>query len=379
MKKNIEEEENNNKKENQEKLMNNHNKAKNKTDYLYKMERVCGNGSFGIVFQAKKVHTGEIVAIKKVYQDKRYRNREYAVMKNLDHPNIVKLYHAFYTTGEKQDEIYLNLVMNYASDNLNRINKYYAEKKEMIPTFLLKLYFFQIARALNYIHSKHICHRDIKPQNILVDPNTNKVYLCDFGSAKVLRKDEPNVAYICSRFYRAPELLLGNEKYDESIDIWSFACVIVEMIKGKPFLRTEDTDGQIKRIIDFFGGPKEEDLIGISKAHEIAQSTKKIKPKKLESIFTKCPKDLIDLLNNMFLYNPQKRLTAMEIMAHPFFDDLRNKELCTNNGKFMVPNIFNFTEKEIRESPKRKLWAKIIPDWSDGYKNLLNFLNSANK
>ena len=364
-----------NKKENPNKIINNH--KQKKPDYLYKMERVCGNGSFGIVFQAKKIHTGEIVAIKKVYQDKRYRNREYAIMKNLDHPNVVKLYHAFYTTGEKQDEIYLNLVMNYASDNLNRINKYYAEKKEMIPTFLLKLYFFQIARALNYIHSKHICHRDIKPQNILVDPNTNKVYLCDFGSAKVLRKDEPNVAYICSRFYRAPELLLGNEKYDESIDIWSFACVIVEMIKGKPFLRTEDTDGQIKRIIDFFGGPKEEDLIGISKAHEIAQSTKKIKPKKLESIFKVCPKDLIDLLNNMFLYNPQKRLTAMEIMAHPFFDDLRNKELCTNNGKFMVPNIFNFTEKEIKESPKRKLWAKIIPDWSDGYKNLLNFINSS--
>ena len=96
------------KKENSEKLKGGENRQKSKSDYLYKMERVCGNGSFGIVFQAKKVHTGEIVAIKKVYQDKRYRNREYAVMKNLDHPNIVKLYHAFYTTGEKQDEIYLN-------------------------------------------------------------------------------------------------------------------------------------------------------------------------------------------------------------------------------------------------------------------------------
>ena len=78
MKKNKEEDENN-KKENPDKILNNHNKQKNKTDYLYKMERVCGNGSFGIVFQAKKIHTGEIVAIKKVYQDKRYRNREYAV------------------------------------------------------------------------------------------------------------------------------------------------------------------------------------------------------------------------------------------------------------------------------------------------------------
>ena len=84
MKKNKEEDINNNisnKKENQENIRNNNIKGKNKTDYLYKMERVCGNGSFGIVFQAKKIHTGEIVAIKKVYQDKLYRNREYAVMK----------------------------------------------------------------------------------------------------------------------------------------------------------------------------------------------------------------------------------------------------------------------------------------------------------
>ena len=350
---------------------------KKSSDYLYKVDRVCGNGSFGIVFQAKVIQTGEVVAIKKVYQDRRYKNREYTLTKTLKHPNIIHLTHAFYTTGEKKDEIYLNLVMNYVSDNLNRINRNYIQKKENFPIFLIKLYCFQIARALNYIHAKHICHRDIKPQNILIDPSTNRVFLCDFGSAKILNKDENNVQYICSRFYRAPELIMEITKYDESIDIWSFACVIAELLKGKPLLKTEKTQEQLKKIIELFGGPKEEDLIGISKAHEIAQSTKKIKAKKLESIFTKCPKDLIDLLNNMFLYNPRKRLTAMEIMAHPFFDDLRNKELCTNNGKFMVPNIFNFTEKEIKESPKRKLWAKIIPDWSDGYKNLLNFLNSS--
>ena len=149
------------------------------------------------------------------------------------------------------------------------------------------------------------------------------------------------------------------------------------MIKGKAFLRTEQTEDQIKKIIEFFGGPKEEDLIGIAKAHEIAQSTKKVKPKKLESIFTKCPKELIDMLNKMFLYKPTNRLTAMENMAHPFCDDLRNKELCSNNGKFMVPNIFNFTEEEISESRQRNLWAKIIPDWSDGHKNLLSFINSS--
>ena len=233
-----------------------------KKNHLYKIERVCGNGSFGIVFQGKVLHTGETIAIKKVYQDRRFRNREFSIMSILDHPNIVKVRHAFYTTGEKLDEIYLNLVMNYVPENLNRLNKSYSEKKEIFPLFLIKLYIFQIARALNYMHNKKICHRDIKPQNILLDPQTNRIYLCDFGSAKLLKKGESNVSYICSRFYRAPELLLGNEFYTTSIDIWSLGCVIAELFKGKPFLRTENKDEQINKIMECLGGPKEEDLAG---------------------------------------------------------------------------------------------------------------------
>ena len=199
---------------------------KKSSAHLYKVERKCGNGSFGIVFQAKVIQTGEVVAIKKVYQDRRYKNREYTLTRTLNHPNVIHLMHAFYTTGEKQDEIYLNLVMNYVPDNLNRINRNYIQKKEQFPIFLIKLYSFQIARALNYIHSKHICHRDIKPQNILIDPSTNKVFLCDFGSAKILNKDEKNAQYICSRFYRAPELIMAITCYYESIDIWSFVVLL---------------------------------------------------------------------------------------------------------------------------------------------------------
>lgn len=169
---------------------------KKQSDYLYKVERVCGNGSFGIVFQAKVIHTGETVAIKKVYQDKRYKNREYLITKDLNHPNIVKLSHAFYTTGEKEDEIYLNLVMNYVSDNLNRVVRNYLKNKEEVPMFLIKVYAFQMARALAYLHSSNIIHRDIKPQNILIDPTTNRVSICDFGSAKHLKKSKLLLLYI---------------------------------------------------------------------------------------------------------------------------------------------------------------------------------------
>ena len=353
------------------------NGAQKKKNHLYKIERVCGNGSFGIVFQGKILHTGETIAIKKVYQDRRFRNREFSIMSLLDHPNIVKVRHAFYTTGEKLDEIYLNLVMNYVPENLNRLNKSYFEKKEQIPLFLIKLYCFQIARALNYIHNKKICHRDIKPQNILLDPQTNRIYICDFGSAKLLKRDESNVSYICSRFYRAPELLLGNEYYTTSIDIWSFGCVVAELFKGKPLLRTENKDEQINKIMECLGGPKEEDLaIIIDKpaAHELAKSTKSIKAKNFADVLPNCPSEIIDLISKILIYNPRKRLTAVEIMAHPAFDELKNKDNF-NNDKYVVPNIFNFTQEEINGRRfNAELWKKIIPSWSEGYKNLLEVI-----
>ena len=352
-------------------------KSQKKKNHLYKIERVCGNGSFGIVFQGKVLHTGETIAIKKVYQDRRFRNREFSIMSLLNHPNIVKVRHAFYTTGEKLDEIYLNLVMNYVPENLNRLNKSLFEKKKQLDLFLIKLYSFQIARALNYIHNKKICHRDIKPQNILLDPQTNRIYICDFGSAKLLKREESNVSYICSRFYRAPELLLGNEYYTTSIDIWSFGCVVAELFKGKPLLRTENKDEQINKIMECLGGPKEEDLAVIIEkqaAHELAKSTKGIKGKNFADILPNCPSEIVDLISKILIYNPKKRLTAVQVMAHPAFDELRNKDNFTNE-KYVMPNIFDFTTEEINGRRfDAELWKKIIPSWSDGYKNLMEVI-----
>lgn len=104
-----------------------------------------------------------------------------------------------YFLTHDQEEEYLNVVMNYYPDNLYQVVK----KKELTP-LLIKLYTYQILRGLNYLNILSISHRDIKPQNILVDKNTHTVVICDFGSAKKLIKGEPNIAYICSRCYRAP-------------------------------------------------------------------------------------------------------------------------------------------------------------------------------
>ncbi|CDH53318.1 pkinase-domain-containing protein [Lichtheimia corymbifera JMRC:FSU:9682] len=150
----------------------------------YSNYKVAGNGSFGVVYQAKLLRTGEEVAIKKVLQDRRFKNRELQIMRSVCHPNIVALKAFFYSHGDvkkQKDEVYLNLVLEYIPETVYRASRHYAKAKQTMPMLLVKLYTYQLLRSLAYIHSLGICHRDIKPQNLLLDPSTGVLKLCDFG------------------------------------------------------------------------------------------------------------------------------------------------------------------------------------------------------
>lgn len=117
----------------------------------------------------------------------------------------------------QKDEVYLNLVLEFVPETVYRASRYFNKMKTTMPILEVKLYIYQLFRSLAYIHSQGICHRDIKPQNLLLDPASGVLKLCDFGSAKILVENEPNVSYICSRYYRAPELIFGATNYTTKI------------------------------------------------------------------------------------------------------------------------------------------------------------------
>ena len=117
----------------------------------------------------------------------------------------------------QKDEVYLNLVLEFVPETVYRASRHFNKLKSTMPILEVKLYIYQLFRSLAYIHSQGICHRDIKPQNLLLDPASGILKLCDFGSAKILVENEPNVSYICSRYYRAPELIFGATNYTTKI------------------------------------------------------------------------------------------------------------------------------------------------------------------
>jgi glycogen synthase kinase 3 beta len=369
----------------------------------YSAERIIGNGSFGVVFEAKVVETGEVVAIKKVLQDKRFKNRELQIMRQLvkdPHPNIVALKHCFYsqvcyvlkrepkdrscpwddfltfilfhslahhhslthsslTQGEKPDELYLNLVLEFVPETVYSISRRHQKHSTPLPLIYVKLYLYQLSRALAHIHSLGICHRDIKPQNLLVHPGTQQLKLCDFGSAKALVKGEPNVSYICSRYYRAPELIFGSTDYTTAIDIWSQGCVGAELLLGQPLFPGDSGVDQLVEIIKVLGTPTKEEIRSMN-SNYMEFKFPQIKGCQWKKIFrNRTPEDAMDFIAANLAYTPSNRLKPLEGCAHPFFDELRQESTQLNSQGGALPPLFNFTEHELSQSPE--LLEKLIP------------------
>jgi len=335
-----------------------------KSKKMYSADRVIGNGSFGIVYQATCNTTSETVAIKKVLQDRRYKNRELQIMKIVKHPNIVEVKDCFYSKGRGRD-VYLNLVMEYVPETVYQMIRNHTKARQTIPYLYTKLYAFQLCRAISYCHSMGICHRDIKPQNLLLNPKTHVVKLCDFGSAKILVEGEANVAYICSRYYRSPELIFESSDYTTAIDTWSLGCVIAECYLGSPLFQGSSSLDQLVEIIKVLGCPSKEEILAMNPQYDRCQFPQ-VQPVSWERIFENITyenepmtPDSIELIKSFLNFHPEQRITPFEALKHSFFDELRREDLRLPNNQ-PLPDIFDFTEDEIKKC--NELDLRIIPD-----------------
>uniref|UniRef100_A0A672RTE6 Glycogen synthase kinase-3 beta n=1 Tax=Sinocyclocheilus grahami TaxID=75366 RepID=A0A672RTE6_SINGR len=329
----------------------------------YTDTKVIGNGSFGVVYQAKLCDSGELVAIKKVLQDKRFkvRVRHSSLLSPLTVCTAFGLKTFLKNISDsliKKDEVYLNLVLDYVPETVYRVARHYSRAKQTLPMVYVKLYMYQLFRSLAYIHSFGICHRDIKPQNLLLDPDTAVLKLCDFGSAKQLVRGEPNVSYICSRYYRAPELIFGATDYTSSIDVWSAGCVLAELLLGQPIFPGDSGVDQLVEIIKVLGTPTREQIREMNPNYTEFKFPQ-IKAHPWTKVFRpRTPPEAIALCSRLLEYTPTARLTPLEACAHSFFDELRDPNVKLPNGR-EKPSLFNFTTQELSSNPS--LASILIP------------------
>jgi CTD kinase subunit alpha len=283
-------------------------------------ESVVGSGTYGKVFKGVHVYTKDMVALKKIRMEGERDGypvtaiREVKLLQSLNHVNIVNLREVMV---EKND---CYMVFEYLSHDLTGLLNH--------PTFKLeqshkKDLAKQLFEGLDYLHRRGVLHRDIKAANILVS-NTGQLKLADFGLARFYAKNS-KLDYtnrVITIWYRSPELLLGETQYEAAVDIWSAACVLVEIFTRHAIFPGDGGEiNQLDKIYNVLGTPTVETWPGIVDMQwfDLLRPTER-KPSTFEEKYRdKVSPMAYELLLAMFLYDPTARPTAADVLEHPFF------------------------------------------------------------
>ncbi|XP_058101162.1 mitogen-activated protein kinase 10-like [Magnolia sinica] len=299
----------------------------------YKIQEVVGKGSYGVVCSAIDTHTGEKVAIKKIHDifehisDAARILREIKLLRLLRHPDIVEIKHIMLPPS-KRDFKDIYVVFELMESDLHQVIKANDDlTKEHYQFFL-----YQLLRALKYIHTANVYHRDLKPKNILANANC-KLKICDFGLARVAFSDTPTTIfwtdYVATRWYRAPELC-GSffSKYTPAIDIWSIGCIFAEVLTGRPLFPGKNVVHQLDLMTDLLGTPSLDTVSRVrnEKARRYLSSMRKKQPVPFSQKFPNADPLALKLLERLLAFDPKDRPTAEEALADPYFKGLAKVE-----------------------------------------------------
>jgi mitogen-activated protein kinase 15 len=333
--------------------------------HIYKKFEILqklGKGAYGIVWKAVERKTKQVVAVKKVFDafhndtDAQRTFREVMILQELDHENMIKLYNVIKAENNKD----LYLIFEYMETDLHAVIRA-GILEEIHKVYIV----YQILKSLLYLHTGGIIHRDLKPSNVLINSEC-LVKIADFGLARSIQSYDDETApimteYVATRWYRAPEIVLGSTQYSKAVDMWSVGCILGELIVGKAIFPGKSTINQIELILDLLGKPKPDDLEAIGGANDwnIINSINTKQKYTYTSFFRGASKHAIDFLKRCLEFNPKKRISVEEALKHPFveqFHSPKDEKVCAHLIEIPISDQKKLSIKEYREA----LYADIL-------------------
>ncbi|XP_061394215.1 cyclin-dependent kinase-like 1 isoform X1 [Musca vetustissima] len=305
-----------------------------KMDRYEKLSRL-GEGSYGVVYKCRDRETGQLVAVKRFVESeddpaiRKIALREIRLLKNLKHPNLVSLLEVFRRKRR------LHLVFEFCELTvLHELERH----PQGCPEHLTKQIVYQTLQGVAYCHKQGCLHRDIKPENILLTAQ-GQVKLCDFGFARMLSPGENYTDYVATRWYRAPELLVGDTQYGTPVDVWAIGCLFAELVRGEALWPGRSDVDQLYLIRKTLGDllPRH---IQIFAQNEYFKGITLPVPPNLETLEEKMPAKAlqnpltIDFLKKCLDKDPAKRWPCEKLVKHSYFDDYiaKQREMETLNS-----------------------------------------------
>ncbi|XP_053667629.1 cyclin-dependent kinase 2 [Anopheles marshallii] len=277
-----------------------------------------GEGTYGVVYKAKDIRNQKNVALKRIRLESETEGipstamREISLLRDLKHHSIVELIDVIIS----ENSIYM--VFEYLDMDLKKMLD---RHKSSFTPMLVKSYMHQMLDAIAYCHLNRILHRDLKPQNLLID-REGHIKLADFGLARAVNLPIRIYTHeVVTLWYRAPEILLGTKFYSVGVDTWSLGCIFAEMILKRPLFPGDSEIDQLFKIFRQMGTPDESRWPGVSHLSDYKESFPYWEAQPLPNEMQH-DLDAHTLFCELMHYDPTKRLAPKSAMMHPYFDNV---------------------------------------------------------